>query len=146
LKYQLSISEHSEVWNTHDAESLSQLRPSFRIDFQDDCLCSHFGCHFFHFRRRHPARTTPRRPEIDEDWNARASHNAIEDFRIGIDGFRYGRKLSFACTTPACICKMFGWYPVTLSTRNAFSNHKVALSVANVVKQRSSDRRNRQIM
>ncbi len=76
-----SVREHGHHRNRSNLKPLAQLRERVGVDLHDHDPAGEAGGHLLELRRHHPAGTTPRRPEVDNDRQRRQGDQAIEFVR-----------------------------------------------------------------
>jgi hypothetical protein len=78
LQYGSAGVKDHKVRDTPHLITCREFRIVFRVHFQDDGSPRHVGSRTRNLGCCNPARTTPSRPEIHEDRNARVLHNFSE--------------------------------------------------------------------
>src|SRR5436190_22828746 len=96
----------------------------FRIDLENHSAALHFGSDALHFRSSHAARSTPRRPNVDEHGSARAGDDFVERVGISIDRLIDRLNRCFATSAATFVGEMSRWDSVLLSAGGALSNHR----------------------
>src|SRR5688572_701245 len=118
-----AILHHDEVGNAHDVETLSQARPAFGIDFQNNRPPSYLLRGLLHLGGSHPARPAPRCPEVDQDGNPRGRNDLIEGRRVCVDGLRNRREYRPTGAAASLVCQVFRRNSILSSTASTLPNH-----------------------
>ena len=85
LELKPTSGEHREIRNAADVVLCCKSRESFRIDFQNDCTPGEVPSGLRHVRRRHPARSAPRSPEVDQNRNLALANDLVEFLFVDFD-------------------------------------------------------------
>jgi len=115
--------EDDEVWDAAHVEARRDFRIAFGIEFDNDGTSGHVSGGAGNFRRRDPARPTPRRPEIHQHRDAGILNDFVEDRRINFQRLIRGRQWIFTSATPPGIGEVYRWNAVRASTDFAGSNY-----------------------
>ena len=93
--------DHHRRYRTN-LETTPQRRQIFSVDLDDQEATGLSGSYFFHFRRHHSTRTTPGRPEVDQDRH-RGIRNEGFEVRLSINFYwtRHGRERGFTFAAAA---------------------------------------------
>jgi hypothetical protein len=148
LELEAAAREYGEVRNASDVVPGCQIREPLGVDLQHDDSASEVSRDLRHVRRGHPAGATPRRPEIDEDWNFAVANNFVEVLGADLKGLSHRRQRGFAGTASSGVGQVFRRNPIRLTARWAISGngHGEALHriSAFTVSRQQADRGNRE--
>src|ERR1700730_13720874 len=78
LELQVAAGEYGKVRNALDVVACGKFREALGVDLDDDRASCEVARDWCHMRRRHAARATPRRPEIDEHRNFAFANDFVE--------------------------------------------------------------------
>ena len=95
---------------------------SFGVDLDDQCFPGHVLSGARNLRRRCAARSTPRRPEVDQYGNLRILDDFIEESWIGGERLCDGGELGLTGTTTACVGEVSGGNTVLLAALSTSSD------------------------
>src|SRR6185312_15392895 len=90
LASQVAMVKDGEVGNTAHVVTGSQLRNALGIDLQYYGFPGHLPGSASHFRSRHPARSTPCSPEVNQHRHTGLAHDLVELGCIDLDWFTRG--------------------------------------------------------
>ncbi len=130
LEVKAPVGEHREVRNPSHVITCREFRRSLRVDLQHhrpSCQVSRDLCNM---RRRRPARSTPRRPEIHEYRYLALSNNLVKLCRVHLDWLSRRSQRSFAGTASSRIGKVLRRNSIRLPARQTLSDdgHNTILS------------------
>jgi len=121
LMDELAREEDGEVWDTAYIEARGELLVLVGVNFENYCIACHVFCGTRDLRCGSAAGTAPVSPEIDENGNAGALDNLVEEGCINLQRFIKRRQGSFTCAAAAGVGKVVRGEAVLLATALAGS-------------------------